>query len=327
VAALGRVVEYEPKDLTITVEAGMGYSDVTLLVSSEGQMLGIDPPAPEVGTIGGVLAGNLSGPRRRLYGTGRDAVIGMRYVTAEGTVAASGGRVVKNVAGLDVQKALIGSLGTLAAITQVSLKLSPLPEATRTFIQGFRRAEAAQEARDELLRSALQPAAIDIVTPMLAEKLGIAKFYSLLVRAGGSKGLLDRYQQSLPDTWSIEGQGELVMWTKVQNFQVVHPFVVRVGHRLSEMAAVLETAPGSAVSRGGNGVTYLSFSEPEAVQAWFAQTAGRGWSRLLEWAPELEKPKFVQWPEEPEGLEVMKALKTVFDPKGILNPGRLYGRI
>ena len=130
---MNRILQYEPRDLTISVEAGLPWADLTSYAGGERQMIPLDPPFADRATVGGVVAANTSGPRRRLYGTVRDVVIGMKFATLEGKLVQSGGMVVKNVAGLDMAKLMIGSFGTLAAIAVVNFKLAPAPPATRTF--------------------------------------------------------------------------------------------------------------------------------------------------------------------------------------------------
>ncbi|HYM13038.1 MAG TPA: FAD-binding oxidoreductase, partial [Bryobacterales bacterium] len=152
-AKLARVVQYEPRDLTISVEAGLPFRALEELLAQNNQMLPLDPPAcGGATTIGGALAANCCGPRRRLYGSGRDMVIGMTFVTLEGKPVRSGGMVVKNVAGLDMAKLLIGSFGTLAAIARVNCKLYPRPPQEKTFLLSFASIDAALKARDAILR-------------------------------------------------------------------------------------------------------------------------------------------------------------------------------
>ena len=127
-AGLCRVLQYEPRDLTISVEAGLPWREFTDLLGRNRQMAPLDPPFAGQATVGGVVASNSNGPRRRLYGTARDMVIGMRFATLEGKLVQSGGMVVKNVAGLDMAKLMIGSFGTLAAIAVVNFKLCPRPK-------------------------------------------------------------------------------------------------------------------------------------------------------------------------------------------------------
>ncbi len=153
-SSMRRVLQYEPHDLTISVEAGMPFRELEKLLASNRQMLPLDPPWPE-STVGGVVAANLSGPRRRLYGTARDMIIGMTFATLEGKLIRSGGKVVKNVAGLDMAKLMVGSFGTLAAIAIVNFKVFPMPEGSRTFVMNFTTAAEAFAERDRILRSVL----------------------------------------------------------------------------------------------------------------------------------------------------------------------------
>jgi len=324
--ALNRVLLYEPKDLTISVEAGLPYSELTALLASNRQMLPLDPPCAAHATIGGVVATNGAGPRRRLFGASRDMVIGMTYATLDGELAQSGGIVVKNVAGLDVQKTLIGSFGTLAAITSINFKLAPLPEATRTFVLSFGTAAEAAAARDSILQGVLQPAALDILNERAAAELQLSG-HCLLLRAGGSAALLNRYSKELPQAQALEADAENNLWRRVEDFCPTHDFVIRVGHALSELAAVLATAPGPALSRAGNGVTYLAFDSPAAVAAWLESTQARNWTRVVEWAPESAKAGLDLWPSPDGSLSLMQMMKSLFDPNQLLNRGRLYGRL
>ncbi len=168
-AALNKVLQYEPSDLTISVGAGMSYCELNSILAEHRQMIPLDPPFSDRAafaggaTIGGIVAANTCGPRRRLYGSARDMVIGMTFVTLEGKLVKTGGMVVKNVAGLDMGKLMIGSFGTLAAIATLNFRLHPMPAGTRTFVQEFEKVTDVIAARDEVLKSRLQPMAIDIV--------------------------------------------------------------------------------------------------------------------------------------------------------------------
>jgi glycolate oxidase FAD binding subunit len=123
---LDQVLEHEVGDLTATVEAGVRVEDLNMRLAEHGQMLALDPPGNP--TIGACLAANLSGPRRHRYGTARDLVIGVTVVLADGTIASSGGKVVKNVAGYDLGKLFCGSEGMFGLIARVALRLHPRPE-------------------------------------------------------------------------------------------------------------------------------------------------------------------------------------------------------
>jgi glycolate dehydrogenase FAD-binding subunit len=134
--ALSAVIDYPARDMTITVEAGIPLARLQATLAAENQRLPIDVPQPESATLGGALATNASGPGRLGYGTLRDYVIGIRWINDEGQEVKAGGRVVKNVAGYDLCKLHVGALGTLGIITQVTLKLRPLPECRAIFTFG-----------------------------------------------------------------------------------------------------------------------------------------------------------------------------------------------
>jgi len=321
--ALCAVRQYDPRDLTISVEAGMRWRDFCALLAENRQMAPLDPPCAETGTVGGVVAANLSGPRRRLYGAARDMVIGMHYAAADGSLAQTGGMVVKNVAGLDIHKALIGSFGTLAVITVVNFKLAPQPERTRSYVLQFDSAAELAARRDAVLQGPLQPAALDALNPAAARMAGLEGF-CLLVRAGGPDALLERYNRELAGARRLEGEEEHALWRAVEEFAPSQAYVVRAGHKLSDLQAVLESAPGPCLSRAGTGVSWLGFERAETAQEWMMDPAHGQWSRLLEWSI---GPADLYWPDPGPELEWMKKLKSTFDPSGILNPGRLYGRI
>src|SRR5215472_4594133 len=162
-----RLLKYDPRDLTISVEAGMQWAELENILAENRQMLPLDPGWTD-STVGGVVAANISGPRRRLYGTARDMIIGMTFATLEGKLVQSGGMVVKNVAGLDMAKLMVGSFGSLAAIAVVNFKVFPMPAESRTFEMRFSSAAETFAERDRILGSVLMPAAIDIVNPKAA---------------------------------------------------------------------------------------------------------------------------------------------------------------
>jgi glycolate oxidase FAD binding subunit len=155
---LDRILEHEAGDLTCTVEAEIRVSALNAELAERGQMLALDPPGDP--TLGACLAANLSGPRRHRYGTMRDLVIGATVVLRDGTVASSGGKVVKNVAGYDLGKLFCGSEGRLGRIVRLSLRLHPVPEASATVV-----AAPDPAAALAVLRSELVPSAVDVHWP------------------------------------------------------------------------------------------------------------------------------------------------------------------
>jgi FAD/FMN-containing dehydrogenase len=157
-ARLDAVVEHEPGDLTCVVEAGIRISDLNARLAEHGQRLSLDPPGDP--TIGACVAADLSGPRSHRFGTMRDLVLGVTVVLADGTVANSGGKVVKNVAGYDLAKLFCGSQGRLGLIARVSLRLHPVPAEARTLV-----VPARDGLLTELRRSQLVPSGADLRVP------------------------------------------------------------------------------------------------------------------------------------------------------------------
>ena len=158
--ALNRILEHEAGDLTCTVEAGVRLSSLQRALAPYGQRLSLDPPGDP--TIGALLAENVSGPLRHRFGAPRDLVLGVTLVLPDGTIASSGGKVVKNVAGYDLARLVCGSRGRLALIARASFRLHPIPKAARTVAIETDDAAAVVAA---LLASQLQPSALDVLHP------------------------------------------------------------------------------------------------------------------------------------------------------------------
>ncbi len=335
IAALRRVLQYEPHDLTISVEAGLPWREFTSLVAQNRQMVPLDPPFAATATVGGVIAANSSGPRRRLYGTARDLVIGMTFATLEGKLVQSGGMVVKNVAGLDMAKLMIGSFGKLAAIAVVNFKLLPAPEGERSFLLPFPSAADAVSVRNRVLASPLQPSAIDLLNPAAAASFG-GSGWVLAVRAGGSPAALRRYEAELAHIagrLAVETECPATFWQEVENFtpQFLNRgpdgAVVRVSCTLNDVGAAMQSFPGPAVARAASGVCYGYFEQAEATAGWSARTREMGWKAVIEFAPEARKRSFDLWPSPGGDFEIMRRVKALFDPSNLLNRGRLYNRI
>lgn len=327
-AGLKRVLAYEPNDLTVSVEAGLPYAELTAMLEREKQMIPLDPPLGEVSTVGGVVAANLSGSRRRLYGTARDLVIGMSYCTLEGDVAETGALVVKSVAGYDIHKLLIGSFGTLAAIASVNFKVSPAPEVMRTFVFSYGTAGQAMEMRGRIASSVLQPAAVDYLNPEAAFRVGL-KGHLILVRAAGTERLLARYAAELAGADVYEGAREAAVWEAIGAMgprwvgEDGGVAVVKLAHGAKAIAEIEAAADGPVWSQALNGVTRVGCRDAGVVRKAF----GLGHVGVVEWSDPSRREGFELWPEPGGDFELMKQLKTVFDPKGLLNPGRLNGRI
>jgi glycolate oxidase FAD binding subunit len=300
---MSRLLQYDPRDLTISVEAGMPFAELERILAEHRQMLPLDPPWRAQSTVGGVVAANLSGPRRRLYGTARDMIIGMTFATLEGKLVQSGGRVVKNVAGLDMAKLMVGSFGTLAAIAVVNFKVFPTPAASRTFVSEFATAAEAFAERDRILSSVLQPSAIDIVNWPLG--------FRLVIRAQGNAAVLDRFARALPAA-RVEDES---VWEEIHEFTPKfleeHPLgaVLPMSMKLSEMADAM-----SRLSTGENTIPAIARAGSGSLIAHYPEKA----AHYREDAPPA------RWLGD---FAMMEKVKHMFDPERLLNRGRLYGRI
>jgi len=336
-SSMRRVLKYEPHDLTISVEAGLSYCELSRLLAGNRQMLPLDPPFADTATIGGVVAANCNGPRRRLYGTARDLVIGMQFATLEGKLVDTGGMVVKNVAGLDMGKLMIGSFGTLAAIAIVNFKVIPQPPCERTFRFSFGGLDEAVAVRDAILKSPLDPAAIDLLNPaaVAATVEGAKPAYMLAVLAGGNAAAIGRYERELTalGAQSVPTGEEVAFWGAIQDFAPRYldahedGAVVRVSCTLRELKLVMQSIPGPAIARAGSGVCYAYFERSGEAARFAAKTALEHAETVVEFAPENLKEKMVLWPAPGQDLEIMRRIKHMFDPEMLLNRGRLYNRI
>jgi glycolate oxidase FAD binding subunit len=322
--------------LTISVEAGISYCELSRLLAGHRQMIPLDPPFADSATVGGMVACNCSGPRRRLYGTARDVVIGTQFATLEGKLVESGGMVVKNVAGLDMSKLMIGSFGTLAAIAVVNFKVIPQPPCERTFRFAFASLDEALAARDAILKSPLDPAAIDLLNPLAASAAEIEKQgNTLAVRAGGNAPAIARYERELAamGAEAVPVNQEGPFWQAIQDFTprylAAHQdgAVVRVSCTLKELGAVMRPIPGPAIARAGSGVCYAYFEHSGDAAVFAAETAREYCETVVEFAPENRKKEMALWPAPGQDLEIMKRIKHMFDPECLLNRGRLYHRI
>jgi glycolate oxidase FAD binding subunit len=320
-AKLNRVLQYEPRDLTISVEAGITYRELSRVLAEHRQMIPLDPHFSDAATVGGILAANVSGPRRRLYGTARDMVIGMTFATLEGKLIRTGGMVVKNVAGLDMAKLMIGSFGTLAAIATVNFRVHPVPPTTRTFVLEFDKIAGLMAGRDAVLKGQLQPSSIDV--------LKSEGRYQLLIQAGGSPVVLDRYSSELTGAKMVEADEERKLWNDIRELtprflsENNRGAVLRMSSALSEVGRVLDWMPATALARAGSGVCYGYFPQVQEL----ALLTDFGSGSIIEFAPQSFREVADLWPVPGSDFEMMKKIKDMFDPRGLLNRGRLYGRI
>jgi glycolate oxidase FAD binding subunit len=356
---LNRVVEHEPGDLTATVEAGATLAALQAELGRRGQWLSLDPPWPDRATVGGILASNASGPRRHLYGTARDLVIGLAVVGADGAVVHGGGKVVKNVAGYDLPKLYIGSFGTLGVIAEATVKLRPRPDVDRLVIARFRSLADAGSGVRAVMSSDLVPAALELADAETLRALGAAGDggAALLI---GVDGILEQVQwqcaeagrlllpHGLVDARVLDGAARDEAWRALgelgrNGFPDVAA-VMRWAVLPTQLADVMER--GAAVARrhglraalaahAGIGIATAVLSgggaQPDAVVAtvtdWRALVGAAGGHALLEWAPLAVKERVAVWDMPGPEVRIMKGIKERLDPRGILSPGRFVGDI
>lgn len=237
---LSQVEHYDPGDLTIGVGAGIPFSKMQAALTEHHQWIPLDAPKPRAATIGGLLATASFGPLKSGFGGLRDFCIGVQFVTADGKIAKGGGRVVKNVAGYDLMKLLIGSYGSLAVITKANFKVFPRPRQTRTFLCTFAGLQEALAFRDFILKSPLAPMCLEIISPHAPEYLcdppvprdpddyapsqpvgNPPATWHIVLRATGSDNVLGRYRRELGTQIAreLEGPAEEQYWSWVTQFE------------------------------------------------------------------------------------------------------------
>lgn len=332
-ARMNKLLQYEPADLTVSVEAGMRWSDLQKTLAANRQRVALNPSFAPEATVGGVIASNGSGTLRKGYGTARDLVIGMRFATADGRLIDSGGMVVKNVAGLDLAKLLIGSFGTLGVITSVNFRVHSVAEVTRTFVFSFNSLDECVAKRDQLLQSVLQPDVLDIFSPVASARLGL-RGYVLMLVAGGTARVLERYSRELPGALALDGPAENELRQKVRDFTTEFlkrqklGVVVRVSTTLAGVRALLKTVSDAVVTRASAGVSYVYLNSAQSLPALWRAVLENKWAAAIEFAPDDVRGRQELWANaDRASFQLMQKIKLMFDPEGILNPGRMYGRI
>ncbi|SFA99572.1 FAD/FMN-containing dehydrogenase [Lentibacillus halodurans] len=177
------IVEHSVGDLTLTVRPGTTLKEISDQLAEKGQCIALDPSWPELATIGGIVAANDSGAKRLLYGSARDLVIGTRIVYPDGRVIRMGGKVVKNVAGYDMNKLFIGAMGTLGVMSEITLKLRPLPKYEALSLLHFPEGDEKKihDVAKRMLDSMMEPVSLEVLTPSTAEKLTGKKLHTLAI--------------------------------------------------------------------------------------------------------------------------------------------------
>jgi len=235
---LNQIRQYDPGDLTIGINAGLRFSEMQNALREHQQWIPYDPANPNSATMGGLLATASFGPLKSGFGGLRDFCIGIQFVTGDGTVGKGGGNVVKNVAGYDLMKLMIGSYGSLAVITGANFKVFPRPRQTRTFVCAFASLKDAVEFRNQVLRSPLTPICLELISPHALEYLcdpptaqnpvqsparpvsASSTQWQIVVRVSGSDNVLARCRRELGAAVvrDLDGASEAQFWSWVSQF-------------------------------------------------------------------------------------------------------------
>ncbi len=339
---LDRVIEYAPSDQVVVVEAGTTLAALQKVLAKNGQRLACDPPQADRATVGGLLSTNAFGPLRTRYGSLRDLLIGVSIMRVDATVARGGGKVVKNVAGFDLPKLVVGALGTLGLIATATFRLHPLPEATTTL-----RIDGVPASAVRSLVAALQEEQIE---PAAMVAIGRGGAFDVLVRFEGfAAGVAEQRERTrvLLRTWAMSGQS--LSEAEARAAWCAHDAARTRGNTRMKIAAppaALAAVTAPVTSRllealaGGEIILYpplgLAFVSgdsdggpllSEAVNAARADLAPAPGSLVVHDLPAAARSRIDVWGPPPPALALMKRVKERFDPTSRLNPGRFVGGI
>jgi glycolate oxidase FAD binding subunit len=334
---LDRVIDHDHANLTVTVESGITLARLQQQLVKERQFVPFDPPFAEHATIGGTVAANLNGLRRSFYGSVRDLVIGMKVTLISGEQIKAGGKVVKNVAGYDMCKLFVGSLGTLGVIHEATLRLAPLAESAITMIaEGT--FEQARSLAAALTRSPLLPAAIFLTNDRDQAS------WRLAVGCEGFAEMIERCRRNLAVLAGQAGMnaefpssGEVSeFWRAAQNLplqstRLTFRLIVPRGEVLSSVESLRRRADSSLAADLQSGTIWLSCAPTKTALERFPELASLARARrghaVIFAAPSALKQGWEVWGESPPTFSLMRRIKQQFDPQDLLNPGRFLGGI
>jgi glycolate oxidase FAD binding subunit len=347
---MDQVLEHAAGDLVVRAQAGVRLADLQQLLAPAGQWLALDPPEPRA-TLGGVVAANASGPRRLRYGTVRDLIIGITVVLADGTVARAGGKVVKNVAGYDLAKLFCGSLGTLGMVAEVIFRLHPVPAAAAVVTVALDAPERVGQATRRLLRSALEPSAIELKLDEWGWPGRLTVVFEGIrpgvdAQAAAAAELLGQVGEA-----AVAGPGETdaalsqlgaLPFEKAElAFKATCP-PAELPAVLGDLGGGQQREGGSVSAHAGTGILWLASGAREGdlradspflpgLVRWIAETreglAARGGSLVVVKAPLHLKRQVDAWGPAGDALGLMRRVKERFDPERRMSPGRFVGGI
>jgi glycolate oxidase FAD binding subunit len=318
--ALDRVIEYSPEDQTITVEAGMRVAALDALLAQHDQVLPLDVADRQRATVGGAIATNAFGARRHRYGSIKDLIVGIEIVRPDGVTAHAGGKVVKNVAGFDLTKLMVGSLGTLAGIASATFRVFPKPVCTQSVLvhanpQSTLFAALIDDPALEPVSVVHYPALDGIVLTFSGLEASvdgqIAHASALAARQAAACEPLDgaALERCMAFESAVRSSGEW-RWTSRTNAARARTIMA------PPVALALEVGYPTL------GVTLASADDEAPMDELIAS---RGRSIVFRAMPPRARGRVDAWGEPAPSFALMRALKTNFDPKGLCNPGRFLG--
>ena len=340
---LDAVIEHNPDDLTISVQAGVTAGALAARLAPHRQSLPLDPPGWSGRTLGGIAATHASGPLRVRYGTMRDLLLGVRFVQADGVLTWGGARVVKSVTGYDVPKLMVGSLGTLGVLVELTLRLHPVPEVERTWLAMLRSPAQAQDAVARLLDSPVQPSRVEMLDDRALASCGLpVAGAALAVSIATVEPAVRAQEDALTElVRHVGGRTEPLgasFW-HLYDRTLAAPggVMLRIGtvpSRLGDTFTEIRNAlPGAAVTGcAALGALRARVDESDVavlargIERLRAVVAGVDGGVIVERGPRTLRETIDPWgPVPPPALAVMRAIKREFDPAGALNPGRFVG--
>jgi glycolate oxidase FAD binding subunit len=335
-ARLNKVVEHVWADLTVSVEASCTFQNLQSALAQHGQRLALDPLWPDTATIGGVLSTNDSGSLRLRFGPLRDLIIGVTVALPDGTLASSGGKVVKNVAGYDLPKLVTGALGTLGVITRAVFRVHPLQRNTRTLSVSFAELEKMQRFLLAVQDSQLAHSALQARIGQDAESV-------LDILFEGTEAGIDAQEAQLraiarpvnvfenpstvwaasQDLWNSRDSAALAKFTTLP------AAIARTMEAVRRTATSREARWKLAIQATGIGMLRLE-AQPENLHACLSELRhdleSAGGSLVIHHRP-ASMPPLDAWGQPGDALPLMRAVKKQLDPRNTLNPGRFVGGI
>jgi len=327
---LNAIVEYAAPDQIVTVQAGTTLSALQRVLAEKDQRLAIDPAQPDQTTVGGLVASNAYGPLRTRFGTTKDLIVGMTIVRADGTRAHGGGKVVKNVAGFDIPKLMVGTYGTLAMIGSVTFRLHPRPRVRSRLRVHDVDAARVRELIRAMTAAQLEPSAVIATFDGSSYRCDVSfEGFERGVEAQKSRfaTLAGTVTHEAADDPQDASSRVGTLAVKIAGFPSdlvqLHDHAIAPLHRsLRDARAALYPSVGVGFVSGEPDDVPAVLSALSAARTWAESTGG---NVVLEAGPAAIRTAFDPWGSPPPSFALMRALKDRFDPQRLLAPGGFIG--